>query len=859
MSMCWFGWYHRTACSSPTKAGTFSWGGRLPLILVVAATGAALSFLFFWLLRAQELRYAEEGFRHEAAERVEAVEKAMVDRLGTIHTLAAFYAGSELIDRKEFQTFVRPLLKRYPDIQALGWAPQIPASRRQAQEAAVRLAGFPKYEITERTDRGQFIRAAEHAEYYPVLFLEPLDAGKNKNMLGFDVLSNGECSATARRAIVEDRLAVGPCLPSAENGADRPRLHVAQPARYESPPAQSRPADQPSSNGLILGVIDVPALVKSALEPFTPLGIDMSISVPTSAGGHALFFMWHSRLSDGRSPSVLELEDRGEGVPQFTREIDLGGTRFRFDCVPLEDCLTRELTWAPLGMLLSGLLVTGLVVGYLILLAGRAARVERLVAERTLALSESEQRFHNLIENAGDAMFLYDESTKIVDVNQRACDSLGYTREELLSMAIPDIDLKVTTQSLARHWYPRPAHYPETFNGIERRKDGGTFPVEVRSTPLNIGGRRFMIGLARDVTERNRLQKTLEESEQKLRAILDHTYQFIGLMTPEGILMKANKSALAFSGVPEEEILGKLFWETPWWTHSPALQEELRDAVKRAAAGDFVRMEATHLAANGDLHWIDFSLKPVKDETGHVIFLIPEGRDVTEYKRMDEALRRERQSLRDLLDLHERDRKLVAYEIHDGLAQQLAGAIFKFQAFEQLRDSDPDAARAVFDDAIRAIREAMAETRRLIGDLRPPVFDELGVVAAVEYLITELRRQGGPEIEFVHPEEWERIATPLESAMFRVVQEGLTNACRYGQSEKVRVELRREGDRVHVEVRDWGIGFDPANIESGHYGIQGICERARLLGGTARIETAPGQGTRIHVELPVPAQTDARS
>lgn len=857
MSMCWFSRHHRAACTSPTKTGAFSWGGRLSLILVVAATGIAFSCLFFWLLRSQELRYAEEGFRHEAAERVDAVDKAIIDRLGMIHTLAAFYAGSELIDRKEFQTFVRPLLKRHADVQSLGWAVRIPASQREAYEQAVRLDGFPKYEIMERTDRGQFVRSAARAEYCPIRFIEPLDP--NSNMLGFDLLSNRQCAAAVQRAVATGQLAIGPCLPMKEDAvADPPRLHVVQPAHYESPPEHGRPANQPSSDGLVLGIIDFPALVESALESFAPLGIDMSISVPTSAGGQALFFTWHSRLGDGQSPSVLESNDRGASVPRFTRDIDLGGTRFQFECVPLDDCLTRELTWAPLGMLLSSLLVTGLLVGYLVLLAGRAARVARLVAERTLELSESEQRFRNLVENAGDAMFLYDESTKILDVNQQACDSLGYTREELLSMTILDIDLDTTRQSLARHWISCSSHYPETFNGTQRRKDGGTFPVEVRSSPLNIGGRRFMIGLARDVTERNRLQKTLEESEQKLRAILDHTYQFIGLMTPEGILMKANKSALAFSGVPEGEVLGKLFWETPWWAHSPALQEELRDAVKRAAAGDFVRMEATHRAANGDIHWIDFSLKPVKDETGRVKFLIPEGRDITDHKRMDEALRRERQSLRDLIDLHERDRKLVAYEIHDGLAQQLAGAIFKFQAFEQLRDSDPDAAREVYDDAVQSLREAIAETRRLIGDLRPPVFDELGVVAAVEYLIAELRKHGGPEIEFIHPEEWERIATPLESAMFRVVQEGLTNACRYGQSEKVRVELRREGNRVHVEVRDWGIGFEPASVAGGHYGIQGIRERARLLGGTASIETAPGQGTRIHVELPVPPETGAR-
>ena len=138
----------------------------------------------------------------------------------------------------------------------------------------------------------------------------------------------------------------------------------------------------------------------------------------------------------------------------------------------------------------------------------------------------------------------------------------------------------------------------------------------------------------------------------------------------------------------------------------------------------------------------------------------------------------------------------MAYEIHDGLAQQLTGALYKFQSIEPLGERDPQAARKMFDEAVQLLREAMAETRRLIGGLRPPILDESGVVAAIEYLISEQRQQGGPEIEFVHPADVDRLAAPLEGAVFRIVQECLTNACRYSQSAKVRVELRQAEGRV---------------------------------------------------------------
>ena len=138
----------------------------------------------------------------------------------------------------------------------------------------------------------------------------------------------------------------------------------------------------------------------------------------------------------------------------------------------------------------------------------------------------------------------------------------------------------------------------------------------------------------------------LRESEKncelgrKYRAILDQTFEFIGLMTPEGTLVDANRSALKFAGIDEPEVLGKPFWETPWWTHSREMQNRLRDAIKAAAGGEFIRFEATHLSAsNRELHYIDFSLKPVMNENGEVIFLIPEGRDVTAQKQIEENLR----------------------------------------------------------------------------------------------------------------------------------------------------------------------------------------------------------------------------
>jgi signal transduction histidine kinase len=131
------------------------------------------------------------------------------------------------------------------------------------------------------------------------------------------------------------------------------------------------------------------------------------------------------------------------------------------------------------------------------------------------------------------------------------------------------------------------------------------------------------------------------------------------------------------------------------------------------------------------------------------------------------------------------------------------------------------------------------------------VLDEAGVVEAVAHLINEQNRGQGPQIEFRSLIKFSRLIPLLENAIYRIIQEGMTNACKYGQSDRVRITLLQQKDRLRIEIRDWGIGFNTKDIKEGCYGLTGIRERARLLGGKYRIQSATGKGTRILVELPI--------
>ncbi len=144
--------------------------------------------------------------------------------------------------------------------------------------------------------------------------------------------------------------------------------------------------------------------------------------------------------------------------------------------------------------------------------------------------------------------------------------------------------------------------------------------------------------LTRELREyRKRAEEALQQSERKTRAILDQSFMFIGLMSTDGILLDTNRAALELVGVTHQDVYNKPFWESPWWNHSVELQNKLRESIKLAAAGEEVRFETSHQAIDGSLRYVDFSLRPVKNEHGDILYLIPEGHDITERKLAEKA------------------------------------------------------------------------------------------------------------------------------------------------------------------------------------------------------------------------------
>jgi two-component system, NarL family, sensor kinase len=225
-------------------------------------------------------------------------------------------------------------------------------------------------------------------------------------------------------------------------------------------------------------------------------------------------------------------------------------------------------------------------------------------------------------------------------------------------------------------------------------------------------------------------------------------------------------------------------------------------------------------------------------------------RGASERKQAGSARQRERQRLMHLLQASDRERQGIAYAIHDGVAQQLAGAMMQFQAFEYLKERNPISAAKAYDAGMSLLRQGHCEARRLIAGIRPPILDELGVFEAVAHLVHEQSRNSGPRIEYYNKIDCDRLVPVLEEAIYRVCQEALANACRHSRSRRVRLRLWQHRNCLRVDVRDWGIGFDASAVPEIVYGLKGIRQRARLLGGKCSIRSVPNQGTRVRVEWP---------
>ena len=458
------------------------------------------------------------------------------------------------------------------------------------------------------------------------------------------------------------------------------------------------------------------------------------------------------------------------------------------------------------------------------------------------ALHASEEKWRSLVENAPDEILLVDPDGTVRFVTR---PWHGQPTEQVVGKTLWECVLPEYRELIRRR-------FEQALRGDSTGRaetswigpDGVRAWVASRFGPIQRHKRiEAIIVITTDITVR----KLAEQERQEVFSLVENSGDFIARLTPDGRVQYVNPAGCELIGLTVEQAK-----TTPWIEfYAPDYRDSFLEAILPSVqatgrwAGEiqFRRFDSEQPI---DVHQKIFVVH--EPQSGLPLTLGTITRDISERRRADAALSRERESLRRQLDLQERERQLTAYEIHDGLAQEMTGALMHLEAFQHQLPATIE--HAEFDVGIGLLREAVNEARRLISGLRPPVLDELGIVSAIEYLLNEARGDV-PDIEFVHRTTFGRLAPPLESAIFRIVQEALTNIRRHSGSRRARIELLEHGHWLRLRVRDWGRGFVPPAVNGGHFGLQGIRQRARLLGTAVVIDSAPGNGTSIVVDFPL--------
>lgn len=351
--------------------------------------------------------------------------------------------------------------------------------------------------------------------------------------------------------------------------------------------------------------------------------------------------------------------------------------------------------------------------------------------------------------------------------------------------------------------------------------------------------------LADTIGQLDRLNAELRDNREQARGIIE------ALPVPttitrvaDGLILYANDRVDALLGMRGDGLTGEKISD---FYYDPDERNGLLEALEKVG---FVRnREIRARRADGGCIWVAVSMQRIryKDENAILAAFV----DITNRREAEELLRHERQLLRRLVDIHERDQKVTALEIHDGLVQHMAGALMYLQsAGHRVAKLDPNLS-APLEVGIGLVKDSIDEARRMINGLRPPVLEQAGVIAAIENLVEEISSTSGLDIEFQHQTQFGELAPGLEMTMYRLVQEALNNVWQHSKSKNAVVQILQQGDDVSISIEDWGVGFNPDVVSHRRFGISGIRERARMLGGRAEIKSGQGSGTRVEVTLPL--------
>jgi PAS domain S-box-containing protein len=495
---------------------------------------------------------------------------------------------------------------------------------------------------------------------------------------------------------------------------------------------------------------------------------------------------------------------------------------------------------------------------------------DRLQAEA--ALRESEEKWRTLFAILPLGVSVLNRQGKLIDMNPTLETILNISREGLQtglyrqreylrSNSTPMPDDQFASVRAARE--QRPVLNVET--GVVK-EDGEVVWTSVNAAPLPDGG---VVLATVDITERKRGEEALRESEERFREVLENSLDASykrNLHTNSYDYLSPVFAQL--SGYTPDE-LKTLPLETVLELIHPADLAEIERVLDMSISGSpgiAYRMDYRFKHKDDGYRWFHDQFIVVQDASGQPAARIGSVSDITERKQAEAARAKlaaqkrqleKAESLNLIAGAITEERLRISREIHDGVAQNLAWLRLKLGLWHDLIDEDPVRMHAELDKVQELLRQNIQEVRRAIFALRPIAIDELEFYPALHQFVADFGEQNQLQIDLDIVGPADKLPSPLEPVLFRLIQEGLNNVAKHARADTVSLRLNVQAARsVELTIHDDGLGFDPAGLpraaRQGHLGLTQMQERVAYLNGVIIITSEPGQGATLQISLPLP-------
>ena len=353
-----------------------------------------------------------------------------------------------------------------------------------------------------------------------------------------------------------------------------------------------------------------------------------------------------------------------------------------------------------------------------------------------------------------------------------------------------------------------------------------------------------------DIAERKRADAVIQQEQERAQGYLDIAEVILLVLDLEARITLINRKGCSTLGWEDRDLLGRDWIDA---CVPVEIRDKLRTSFHNLLGGEFSYIENPILTKSGEHRLIGRRNTLLRDEEGRVIGTLSSGEDITERKRAEDELRK---LSGELLRLQDEERRRISRDLHDSTGQNLVALA---TMLSQLRAAIPAAkrkSRALLSDCLALADQCIREVRTLSFSLHPPLLDQGGIDDAIRDYVDGFAKRSGIQIELELSRSVGRMSRDIELALFRVVQEGLTNIQRHSGSQRAKIRLYRNS-YLTLEISDTGRGAsvgvprgkDEPRFKAG-VGIASMQERVKLIGGQLEIDST-NQGTTVRVTIPL--------